>query len=313
MNLNTSFSRVSILVSLSALFSIVGAYIPFLSFLNLFVGGIFLVIGLFSATVSISVIAILAFFLLCFMFLGFLGAVQGLFTFALPGIVMGYLMQKFDDDTPFFAGIVVNCIGFFVMLNILKYISGADFITTYEQALNESVAMLKNMNMQGAVTNEFSVTRLIQSMKYYFPAIIIIISIVQAAFTKYIGLFLNSKINSQNKVKSISFTSFNIPEGTGISLLVLALFLYALSFLNLITKDYADRLVLNVFYVTMGLLLIQGLAVLFYVIGTLKGYKRTIAVVGVAVFFVYIVSALPILGILDLFLDMRGNRFRRSK
>lgn len=150
-------------------------------------------------------------------------------------------------------------------------------------------------------------------MKYYFPAIIIIISIVQAAFTKYIGLFLNSKINSQNKVKSISFTSFNIPEGTGISLLVLALFLYALSFLNLITKDYADRLVLNVFYVTMGLLLIQGLAVLFYVIGTLKGYKRTIAVVGVAVFFVYIVSALPILGILDLFLDMRGNRFRRSK
>ena len=69
----------------------------------------------------------------------------------------------------------------------------------------------------------------------------------------------------------------------------------------------------NIFYIVLGLLGVQGFAVLIYVVGMLKGIKKNFAIMGLIFLFAYIVVTMPVLGILDLFLDLRGKSFRSGK
>lgn len=313
MNSNSKISRVSLMVSLAIVCTIAGNYIPLLGFMNIFVGSIFLVIGIIAGGFSSLILAILSYAVIAILLIGSIGAAGMVLGFALPGITMGYLMEKFDDDTALFTGVIATAVGFLALLKLSEYVTGTGFFDIYEQSMNQSMNMMNEMGLNANFPKDFSPAHMAEVVKYTFPTIILLTSLITCLFFKHIGVFLYKKVAPNSTIKYRLFSDFVIPDKTGFMFAVLAIALYLLSYLNILDSAYVKRMLSNIFYIVLGLLGVQGFAVLIYVVGMLKGIKKNFAIMGLIFLFAYIVVTMPVLGILDLFLDLRGKSFRSGK
>ena len=299
---NKDLARISLLITLAVVVAILAYYIPTLSILSFLTGSIFMIIGLISKNKTYTFISFIAYGFLLFILLDPVSAFIYLAVFCIPCLIMGYIMKNKDnEDMAYFVGTVVMAVAVLGLLAAFMRMSGFDFFENLRQSFEMSTKQLQSINPNYTLP------------KQLFPSIVMITCLFMTLISKYVGLFLLRRIFPKEKMSFKPFSHFELPDRLGIFFLLFWLVINALSLFNILDKNYSDRLITNVLYLIIYMLVIEGLAVLIFFINKLNKGSRIIAVLITVILFWSAFFVLSFIAILDMAFDFRKLSFRRGK
>lgn len=311
---NKDLARISLLITLAVVVAILAYYIPALSILSFLTGSIFMIIGLISKNKAYTFISFMAYGFLLFILLDPVSAFIYLVVFCIPCLIMGYIMKNKDnEDMAYFVGTVVMAVAVLGLLAVFMRMSGFDFFENLRQSFEMSTKQLQSINPNYTLPKQLTVDNIVNISKQLFPSIVMITCLFMTLISKYMGLFLLRRIFPKEKMSFKPFSHFELPDRLGIFFLLFWLVINALSLFNILDKNYSDRLITNVLYLIIYMLVIEGLAVLIFFINKLNKGSRIIAVLITVILFWSAFFVLSFIAILDMAFDFRKLSFRRGK
>lgn len=311
---NKDLARISLLITLAVVIALLGYYVPTLSILSFLTGSIFMIIGLISKNKVYTFISFIAYTFLLFILLDPVSAFIYLVVFCIPCLIMGYIMKNKDnEDIAYFVGTVVMAVAVLGLLAVFMRIGGFDFFENLRQSFELSTKQLQSINPNYTLPKQLTAQSIVNISKQLFPSIVMITCLFITLISKYIGLFLLKRIFPKENMNFKPFSHFELPDRLGVFFLIFWIVINACSLFNILDKNYSDRLITNVLYLIIYMLVIQGFAVLIFFINKLNKNSRIIAVIAAIILFWSAFFVLSFIAILDMAFDFRKISFRRDK
>lgn len=308
---NQNLARISLLLSLAVVFSIMGYYIPILSFLTFFVGSIFVIIGLISVKKSYVVSSFLAYSFLIFIFLDPITSIFNILSMSMPCIVMGYMLKKPEnEDMSYLTATVLAAFATILILSFLGQSYLANFIQEIKESMEMSNNLMSSLNMNN--TNIMDSEKFIELFKSMLPALIIIVSLLSILISKYLGFAILKRMFPKENIVYKPFREFVISDKLIFIFSFFILFSYLAQRLNL-TGELTSKISINISYVILYMLFIQGFSVLIFYTNKVKGINKVLIIIFSIMFMSSLFLILPLLAIVDMIFDFRKLRLRRPK
>lgn len=308
---NQNLARISLLLSLAAVFSIIGYYIPILSFLTFFVGSIFVIIGLTSVKKSYVVSSFLGYSFLIFIFLDPITSIFNILSMSMPCIVMGYMLKKPENEDMSY--LIATVIAAFSTIFIVSFLSQSylgNFIEEIKESIEISNNMLNSLNISN--TNRISSDEFIELFKMLLPALVIIASLLNILISKYLGFAILKRMFPKENIAYKPFREFAISDKLVFIFAFFVLFSFLAQKINL-AGEYTGKISMNITYVILYMLFIQGFAVFVFYIKNLQGVSKILVIVFAIMFMSSLMLILPFVAVLDMIFDFRKLRLRRPK
>lgn len=307
-----SITESIVVISIMALYIVYG--IHFLPLLMLFIPLPFIVLGIRNNIYTNGISMILSFIIVGIL-LGFASNALLILTFIPLSLVINYciIKRKTTMETIIFSTLV-----FFLGLVILMFfgVKISDFDITkqlendFTQILTLQIDMFKDMGM---TNSEILQTRdLLESLYKSFivliPSMVGIFSLVVSSINMFLSSVTLRKMG-YGSIKPIGFSKFKLPKNIipGIGVMFLATFI-----IKKLGIAYHDALLFNLTFLLSFVFLIQGLAVVDFLLKKSKvRLIFRILILGMMTFFIPMSSIILFLGILDTIFDTR--KLRRAK
>jgi uncharacterized protein YybS (DUF2232 family) len=306
MNNTYRLTEGAILLAIFSVLLLITLYIPVLGLVvNLFLSLPFLFFGAKHDWKSTAVFTVGA--ILLSLILGSLLAIPLALAYGTTGAVMGGLIREGKSR------LAITAAGAFVFLINLIAIYGIsvaffnanivqEMLDLMRSSFVESQQMLKSM---GQATDE-KVIKQFETMMDLMETIIPSILVVASFFTVFITQLVSFPILKRFGIKFPDWRPFReliLPKS------ILWYYLFSMLASLLMPPDegtYWFMVIANLAFILQILMVMQGLALLFY-ITHVKGYPRAmpITVMVLLLFFPFVLSIVRILGIIDLGFDLR--------
>lgn len=311
---NKELSRISLLLSLAVVITIASYYIPVLGILSFVSGSIFMIIALISNKKAYMMFSLIIYFLIVLFFVEPVSACIFTFVFALPCTIMGHIMKKREnEDIAYLSATVVMAVAIMLMFTVFIKIFNFDFFEYIKLSFDLSIKQLKAINPNYKIPEAMNSDFIVSITKKMFPSIMLIFSFLMTLLSKYAGIFILKRIFPREDYNFKPFREFVVPEKLGLFFIVFYGAIYILSYLKILDSSYSDRLISNVLYLMIYMLVIQGLAVIFYFINKLNKIARVFCFFAVFLLFQTLFVAIAFIAILDMTFDFRKIRVRSVK
>lgn len=311
---NKELARISLLLSLAIALTIASYYVPMLGIMSFISGSIFMIIALISNNKVYMIFSLITYFLIIFFFVEPLSAFIFTFVFAIPCIIMGTIMKtRENEDMAYLSATVVMAVSIMLMFTVFMKLLNFDFFENLKSSFEVSINQLKIINPTYKVPEAMNADFIVYTTKKLFPSIMLIFSFLMTLLSKYVGVFILKRIFPKENYNFKPFREFVVPEKLGLFFVVFYGLMYILSYLKILDSSYSDRLVSNVLYLMIYMLVIQGLAVIFFFINKLSKIGRLFCVLAIFLLFQTLFIAIAFIAILDMTFDFRKIRVRSVK
>ncbi|WP_129599847.1 YybS family protein [Anaerophilus nitritogenes] len=312
-NKTRAMVEVSLLIALISVLTIIGNYIPVLTFITFFLPTPFIILGkrhgMYYITWAIIIWAMIT--------MSFIGPVQAIFLSILMGgtaIIMAYLMKKDASAGQIIAGgALIYLIGLVMSIQLSSIVMGVDVITQInqmlEQSMNMQMSMYETLGMETTQIDEFR--KMIELGMQMFMMMIPGIIIISCTTLPLMNYALTCKI-----LKKLGYETKALPPLKYVRLpktFVMGTFL--IIGLTMLTRyfNFANyqSLVINVFLIFYIVYFVQGIGVMSYFFDVLKIRK----LMKILIYMLILLSGkgvfiLATLGFMDCFMDFRKLKIR---
>ncbi|WP_199872899.1 YybS family protein [Inediibacterium massiliense] len=305
--------EVSLLIALISVFTIIGTYIPVLTFIIFFLPTPFIILGKRHGMYYIG-LAILIWTMITG---SFIGPIESIFLSILMGgtaAIMAYLMKKDASVGKILAGGTFVClIGMVLSIQLSAKVMGIDLISqmkeAFEQSMNMQMSMYETVGMEKIQLEQLKKTLEMgmQMLVLTIPGAIIISSTI-LPFANYT---LTCKI-----LKKLGYETKALPPLKYVRLpksFLMGTFL--IIGLTMLTRYFNfvnyQSLVVNVFLILQLVYFIQGIAVMSYFFHALKMSKPVKILLYILILFsgkgIFLLATV---GFIDCFMDLRKLKTR---
>jgi len=251
--------------------------------------------------------------ILVILFAGISGALFFILSFGILGVGLGYLSRRYKNSIEIILyGVLISLGGKLILMVILAKLTGVnpfDVRPDEMMAVIDKVASIyKEMGMPKETLNtaRSQMEATISMIPKIFPALLIMASAVDCFLSYVISRMVLCRLGSNELPPIRSFARWSFPKS------VFGVFLLSgvLSFMGL-SGTYPElffRIGLNLRLLSSGLLMLQGLSVFVFYL-SYKKVKKVIRwiLVGMVVLFPLLTQIALILGIIDMWLDLRAR------
>lgn len=235
--------------------------------------------------------------------------------FGLPGVLMGYMINKRMNPyaVVFLCGIVLSftIVGEFLIslkasgIDLVKFLASLD--TTFKQSMEMSLKLYRQMGMAEKDLKRFSDTfgQAIGMMKLIFPSAVIVSGFIFAFIDYKITRLILKRIGNNIIPDIEDFSRWRLQEPYSFIMLGLVVVAVAASYFKL---PGMTAVALNVTTVLMLIFSVIGISVLVYysrIFGERQGIPKALRNIIVVIIVLTFMQALALVGILDLVLNFR--------
>lgn len=316
MSKQTNTSRLTEAAFMTGIMVIISLLGSFLFDLIFFVYPIPAIILAKKQDYKISILALIAAALIAFV-LGLQIGLYYILLFSPLAATMAILISK--NKKPFIVVItsaMVYIISFIIMIIILQVIMGISFVDSIKEIFTEAVNIQKSIlgNFQEAQLNtaEFEAlyNQLIEVGITIIPAVIISI----AVFISVINYSIAYKLSKRLKIDIVpikDFSQFKLPNNFLVGILIIIIGMWILKSLNY--ANY-DNMYINIFYLALILVIVQGLSLIKYMFKKYNIKKGFGILIALLIFIMPILLyGIILLGISEIIFDFRRLRKRGGK
>ena len=305
----------AMMAALTAIFAMSGIYIPFLSVLTMLIVAVPITLVIVRNNFKIGAISSVVAGFLVATLAGPLMAVTFYIQFMSLALVYGYLFKKKAKAGKIIvAGAAISVLSTFLLLVLSFAVINVDFESQKEMLLNtldetiiiyEDQGLLDQLSEQGVSKEEFRETML-NSLKLLFtilPAILIVMSVFSAAINFIVTRTILRRFKHEVS-KLPPFKEWSLPWYTIWGIILGWTFYLLGDYLNLDIGIFISK---NILIVFAFLVLIQGLAVMAFLLAKLKlnNFSKVALIFLLILLLRHVVVIAIVTGLFDLLLDYR--------
>ncbi|MGL5711861.1 MAG: YybS family protein [Paraclostridium sp.] len=316
MNDRVNLTQASLMTALAVVVSLATVYVPFLGVLVFIIPVIYAIIATLTGGKHAILSAVASFFIIMFT-VDVMYALNLLIISILPGISVGYMINKEKDEEeksfkPIYFGTIsfmISIIVFFIICNLFFKIN---ILGQFTELVEKSIEMqMKIMQSANIGTNENIITEdLVNLMKSIMPAILFFYSIISSSVTYYLETFILRRIKKIN-YDLPKFTEFYLPGNAVLVSLLLYIVVMVIGALKI--PLYTDSIMINLQLVFSMMFLVQGISVgIYFIKDWMKKSPNKIMIIAMALVFLSGSMIISFVGMLDSVMDFRRVRNYKS-
>jgi len=305
-NFNARYlTEAALLTAIGIMITIGGTLIPFLNFLLIVIPVPYIIIGV-KNDLKYSAMGLVVTAIIVSMFIS---PIQGIFFIAIagaPSLALSYgIVKKYNFSKTLLVGFVGNAISVFVMYAVLPMILGNNIMDTVDQyfaTLGTTTNYLSEIGLGDPEKTQTIIEQMMFAIKILFPSIIIGVAITQTYIYLIISRLVLSRIG-YGVVEAKTFSYFRLPNSFVGGTLIIILMTFLMKYFNLMDVSVLTS---NLLYLGMMLMIIQGIAVLSFLLEK-KGIGNTLrrVIIGIAFYMGFLHTILIMVGMIDLMIDLR--------
>ncbi|HPU77414.1 MAG TPA: YybS family protein [Thermosynergistes sp.] len=297
----------SLLVALSVVLFMASNYLPLLGMVvSLFCPVPLVIMGL-RASVRGAILGAAVASLLVTALVGVMGGALFLFSFAILGVSLGYFVRRFGRATEIlFYGVLVSLASKILLIAVVKAATGVNPMamdpSTLKEGMGWAAGLFEGMGLS-ADSLQKQIDQMSQILHLMFPAVLVMASALDCVLSYAVSAFVLKRIGKGELPPIPNFGGWRFPKSL--------FWAYFASFLFTLLgggKGFLFLVGLNLRLVVTMLFFLEGAAVLWYFLAR-KGVPIALRVMA-CVFVVlvpFLSNTLVILGIVDLWLDLRSR------
>ena len=309
-NVNTAaLVETSLLTALTTVLAIAGFYIPLMGYLLFIVAVPFIIITVRHSIRYAAIATIAAAILVSFLTFPTYGIYIALLGGAV-GSIMGITIKRGKDATAsIFYGAIIATGSLGIMISIATLISGVSIVEMIDSILDETLLLTESMGLSEAFTeSETSLVGMMELFKMMVPSSMIMSGVVYAIANYGISAVLLRRMGIMN-IRNRSFSEFTLPSNILVGTAVILILSYLSGRMNIVDSEVLFVNVLNLF---TYIFLVQGLAVLFFLLDKRGSGTATKIVSVIVVFILGMIVFVAAIGWLDSAFDFRKIRLKNT-
>ncbi len=244
---------------------------------------------------------------------GFISAAMLMLSYGLPAMVFGICANRdYKFSTSLIAASVLTLAGMLIQLIMING-SGDGIEIMFTQSAESMTSMIYEMVPKELLPADINITAImaevvsetVNTIIYYMPAIMIIMSVATAYLIIMLGIFLLSKF----KIKQVEYTRFNMIKMPKITVVMIVLAFLAADLFD--TDNIYVAALSNIMIVSIAAVGVSGFSYIDYMVSQKikSGYIRAMIYAGIwltgFMFVPFIAELSFILGVFDVFSKRR--------
>ncbi|OPL07900.1 MAG: hypothetical protein AVO33_03250 [delta proteobacterium ML8_F1] len=299
----------ALLSSITSILAIAGMYIPFLGYLMLIVAVPFILIVV-RHSARYGVLGALATGMLV-MFVSF--PTYGIYVAAMGGgvgILMGQQIKKRKESmTVIFYGALGASVTMILLLTLTTLVTGVSLIAMVEELLAESFQITDRMGLENVLLESgVTLEDILEIFKLILPSTLILTSAFFAVFNYNVGRVILRRTGF-TAGESKPFSQFTLPGNIIMGTTLILILTYLSGYFNIVDTEVLFINILNLF---IYIFLLQGLAIIFFLLEK-KQFKTGMKIfVVLMVFLLQMVVGVALIGWIDNIFDFRKIRQKKT-
>ncbi len=308
-NQTKALVETALLSSITSILAIAGMYIPFLGYLMFIVAVPFILIVVRHSVKFALLGALATGFLVTFVSF----PTYGIYVAAMGGgvgVIMGLAVKlRREAMTVIFYGALAASVTMMLLLSLTTLVTGVGLLEMVEEVLFESFRVAEGAGFENILLESgFTLEDILDIFKMILPSTLILSSAFYALLNYNVGRIILRRTGFVTG-DSRPFSEFTLPGNIITGTTLILILTYLSGYLNIVNTEVLFINVLNIF---IYVFLLQGLAILFFLLEK-RHFKTGMKVFAVIlVFLLQMTVGVAIIGWIDNIFDFRKIRQKKT-